>query len=55
MVVERLVELGKAVRPPEQVTGGGKSFFLQKLLSEFFSHYDKDSAYEKFEVQITSF
>ncbi|WP_138753554.1 hypothetical protein [Paenibacillus sinopodophylli] len=50
-VIEKLVEQGKAVGQPES-GGSGKSFFGQRLMLEFFSQYDQDSTYEKFEVQI---
>ncbi|MBA9086517.1 hypothetical protein FHR92_002995 [Fontibacillus solani] len=35
-VVEKLVELGKAVKQPE-IGGNGKSFFGKNLMLDFFS------------------
>ncbi|MGV2886201.1 hypothetical protein [Paenibacillus taichungensis] len=51
-IVEKLVEMGKAVKQPE-ISGNGKSFIGQKLMLEFFAQYNQDVAYEKFEVHIS--
>ncbi|WP_028563748.1 hypothetical protein [Paenibacillus pinihumi] len=41
-IVEKLVELGKAVKQPE-INGSGKSLIGYKLMLEFFSRYDQDT------------
>ncbi|TVX85561.1 hypothetical protein [Paenibacillus agilis] len=54
-VVEKLVEMGKAVKQPDLgYNNNGKSFNGTKIILEFLIRYDGDSSYEKFQIGIIS-